>query len=274
MSLSFEPEIVFPDQPFEAAFIYFGAMAYPAQGDGREGRPGSEFANALAKFSIWSCSKARGLRYLREQYGDRAAVAPRKREFQGAFERGMRRVERRIAAYDLIGTQILRGFFGVMRLGTDAVQAGKPEEAYHMHPNGGPSPARAELWKKGTPSIRQIIAGAPTHWARKLSLNQTGAPANMTQKVKDDYARAFLPSVPVLHLAHAFCEAARRVGPSISGWEERNPLTAMLLNASLWIDDAIEQAETWRKVSHHFPGLPLLIPDTMIRLSRAELARK
>src|SRR5690606_13027913 len=106
--LSFEPEIVFPDQPFEAAFVYFGAMAYPEQGAGTEGRPGSEFANALAKFSIWSCCKARGLRYLREQYGDPSAVAPQKREFQGAFERGMRRVERRIAAYDLIGTQILR----------------------------------------------------------------------------------------------------------------------------------------------------------------------
>lgn len=270
MSLSFESEIVFPDHPYEAAFVYFAAMAYPDRGAGMEGQAGSEFATALAKFSIWSCSKARGLRYLREQYGDPSAVAPKKREFRGVFERGMRRIERRIAAYDLIGTQMLQGFFEVMRLGAEAVRAGKPEDAYHIHPGGGPSPARAELWQKGTPSIRRIIARAPTHWARKLSLNQTGAPADVSQKVKDDYERAFLPSIPVLHMVHGLTEAARRVGPSINHWEERNSLTAMLLNASLWIDKAIEQAEVWRQVSHHFPGMAPLSPDRMIRLRRAE----
>lgn len=263
-----EPEILFPDHPYEAAFVYFAVMAYPDQGAGMPGQPGSEFATALAKFSVWSCSKARGLRYLREQYGDPSIVAPKKREFRGVFDRGMRRVERRVAAYDLIGTQMLHGFFEVMRLGAEAIRAGKPEEAYHMHPNGGPSPARAELWQKGTPSIRRVIAGARSHWSRKLSLNQTGNPADAAQKVKDDYERAFLPSVPVLHMVHGLTQCAEKFGPSIGGWNERNPLIAMLLNANLWIEEAIEQAETWRQVSHHFPGMAPLSPDSMIRLRR------
>jgi hypothetical protein len=266
MRITFEPEIAFPSDPYEAAFVYLGVMAYPERGAGALNQPGSIFANALAQFSIWACSKAKGLRYIRDQKGDPTYVAPKKREFRGAFDRGMRRVERRFAAYDLIGTQLLQGFFEVMRLGGKAIQEGKAHEAYHMHPTGGPSPARAELWEQGTPSIRRIISTAPGHWSRKLSLNRTGPTADRAQKVKDDYERAFLPSVPVLHMAHGFAECAREIGPSINDWDERDPITAMLLNAELWIWEALVRAERWRLLSHHFPGMISLEPSDMVKL--------
>lgn len=266
MTISFEPEIGFPDDPYHAAFRYLAVMAYPDRNAGRAGRPGIKFADALAKFSLWACSKARGLPYIREQLGDPHFVAPKKREFVGPFERGMRRIDRRIAAYDLIGTQMLQGFFAVRALGAKAVHEGRAADAFHLHPAGGPSPARAELWDQGTPTIRKILAGAPDHWAEKLKLNHTGSPADRAQKLKDDYARAFKPSVPVLHMVHGFTECAERIGPSIDGWGERDPLTAMLLNANLWIWDAIDLAERWRQVIEYLPGLSLRADD-MIKLA-------
>lgn len=137
---AFEREIALPAHPYEAAMVYLAVMAYPEAGAGKEGNNGSKFATALASAAIWSCAKARGLRYVREQRNDPNFVAPKKRDFKGAFDRGMRRIHRRSAAYDLVGTQLVRGFFAATALGVQALREGRADDAYHMHPSGGPSP--------------------------------------------------------------------------------------------------------------------------------------
>lgn len=268
MCNGFEPEIEFPTDPYEAAFIYLALIAYPEKGAGEIGQAGSHFATALAQFSLWACSKARGLRYIREEKNDPGYVAPKKREFQGVFDRGMRRINRRIAAYELLGTQFLQGLFAVGALGSKAIAEGRAGEAYHMHPEGGPSPARKELWEQAMPSVRKVIGSAPLHWSDRLSLNLTGKPADNRQKIKDDYERAYLPSVPVLHMVHGFAECMHDIGPTINGWEEREPITAMLLNAELWIWKALELAESWRRIAPWFPGMSFQ-PSGMVALSWA-----
>lgn len=136
-----------------------------------------------------------------------------------------------------------------------------------MRPTGGPSPLRAEIWKASAVSPQQILRENQEHWSAKLQLNRTGKPADPEQKVKDDYDRAFLPSVPVLHMDHALDDCMRRHGPKIEGWADREPLTAMLLNAEFWIDEALELAEHWRK-GPHIPGKVTLTESDMIAIVR------
>lgn len=269
MTRAFETEIAFPDDPFEAAIVYLAAMAYPEQGAGEIGRPGSDFANALVKFCLWAARDARGLTWMRRERRDPGYTAPHQRDFRGPFQRGMRRIHRRIAAYDLIGTRLLHGFFGVCQLGARATREGRAEEAYHLHPSGGPSPARAELWAKATPSPRQLIARAEPHWSDRFGINLTGPAADRTSKSRDVYRRAFLPSVPVLHFVHGFTMCAEKHGPSIGNWERRDPLTAMLLNFPLWIWEALDLAEQWREVAG-FADMLDIGPGDMIRIVRID----
>ncbi len=267
--VAFEREIALPAHPYETAIVYLAVMAYPEAGAGQEGNHGSKFATALASAAIWNCAKVRGLRYIREQRNQPDFVAPKKRDFKGAFNRGMRRIHRRSAAYDLVGTQLVRGFFAATALGVQALREGRADDAYHMHPTGGPSPLREEIWEKATPSIRKIIAGSDDHWSKRLSLNDTGKPADHAQKVKDDYERGFTASVPVLHMMHGLNEAMDKHGPSINRWGEREPIMAMLLNAELWIGEAVRAAERWRANMHHSPAFRIG-PDDMIALKSSE----
>src|SRR3546814_4101672 len=82
---------------------------------------------------------------------DRTFCPPQRREFDRALEHGRRRIEQRIAAYDLRGEQMLRGFFRAMAFGAQAISDGHPESAFHMNPTAGPSPIRAEVIKASTP---------------------------------------------------------------------------------------------------------------------------
>lgn len=264
--ITFEPEIVLPADPYEAAIVYLAALAYPEAGAGHEGQRGSRFADALASAAIWSCAKVRGLRYIREQRNDPGYVAPKKRAFQGAFDRGMRRIYRRSAAYDLVGTQLVRGFFAASAIGQKAIREGRTDQVYHVHPEGGPSPMREEVWDKAMPSIRKVIASSGDHWSQRLSLNTTGKPADRDQKVKDDYDRAFLSSVPVLHMMHGLNQAMHEHGKAIPRWGEREPVMAMMMNAQLWIWDAVKWAEQWRQIAHHGPGTSFG-PDDMVALT-------
>jgi hypothetical protein len=266
IGLAFEPEVALPARPYEAAIIYLALLAYPEPDAGQESQPGSRFANALASAAIWRCTKARGLRYIREQRNEPAYVAPKKREFEGAFDRGMRRIYRRGAAYDLVGTRLMRGFFAATALGQKAIKEGRIEEAYHLHPNSSYSPLREEVWDKAMPSIRKVIGSSGDHWSQRLSLNTTGAPADRSQKAKDDYERGFRSSVPVLHMMHGLNQAMHVHGKSIPRWGEREPVMAMMMNAEIWIHDAVEWAEQWRQLAHHGPGMSLG-PDDMVALS-------
>ena len=144
MKFQFEPEIVFPEDRFEAAVMFFAVMAYPEQGAGRLGQPGSEFANALVDLCLWSYSKSHGLKRLHEKRNDPFFKAPRKNEFRGAFERGVRRLHRRAAAYDLFGTHILSKFFSQ---------------------------------KERKISVQSLIRQKERYWSGKFCLNRTGQPA-------------------------------------------------------------------------------------------------
>lgn len=263
----FERDVVFPSNPYEAAFVYCSVMAYPETGTGLPGGPGAEFASALAMFTLWATSKAKGLRFMREARSDPTYVAPKKREFQGTLDRGRRRIDRRLAAHDLFGSQLVTGFFNVRLLGARAIKEGRANEAFHMHPSGGPSPAREELWAVAVPSTRSFIAGSAAHWADKFALNTTAKPSDARQKAKDIKRRAFDPSIPVLHMAHALNQCAEKHGPQIPRWGKRDPILAMVLNAELWIWDALDIAESWRALPH-FPGFTYLQPERMVRLVR------
>lgn len=262
---AFELVVEFPDHPYDAACIYLGVMAYPEPEAGAIGAPGQLFAEALSKYQLWRMQKVKGLAFMRAARGDPYYVGPKKRDFEGAVERGLRRIDRRMAAYDFYGSQLITAFFSVRLLGAQAIREGRTEEAFHVDANGGPAPARAELWEKGTPSAHKMIRASGNHWPDRFALNETGPAADAKQRVKDVNRRGLTPSIPVLHMAHGLAEAARTVGPNIGGWEERDPFLALLMNAELWIWDAIERAETWRLTSLA-PGGLALSPDKMIKL--------
>lgn len=213
MSLQFEPEIVFPEDRYEAAVLFLAVMAYPEYGAGRLGQPGSEFAGALASLCLWSYSKSHGLKRLYEKRGDPLFKAPRKHEFQGSFERGVRRLHRRVAAYDLFGNHLMETFLR--------------GERKHI-------------------SVQNLLSRRERYWSEKFGLNRTGPPAEVGQKVRDIYRRAFRPSIPVIHMAHALNLVADKVIPTINGWDEREPWSTLIFNSDRWIWSAIDDAERWR----------------------------
>lgn len=249
MKQTFEPEVVIPDNDFEAAVIYFAVMAYPEVGAGQIGQPGSKFANALVDYCVWSAKQSRGLRWLREQRNDESFTAPHKRDFEGLLQRGLRRLRRRSVAYSIFGSQLLTGFFKVRRIGVEAIKGGRPEDAFVSIGQGRFGPAKADLWQSAIPSIRKVIRTDEEKWADRLALNKTGRPSDRDQKVKDLYERAFLSSVPVLHMAHGLESILDEASNSISGWGQREPFSALLLNSEKWVWKALDEAERWRCAS-------------------------
>lgn len=268
-SASFEREVQFPPNPYEATFVFFGLMAYPEQGSGQIGGSGCQFATALADYTLWATKRARGIRFLREGRSDSNFEAPRKRQFAGTIDRGRRRIDRRIAAYDLFGSQLLTAFCRVRMLGDQAVREGRGQEAFYSMPNGELSCARPELWARATPSPRQMISRSINRWSRKFGLNRTGCAADAAQKAKDLERRAFHSSIPVLHMTHAFVMCAEKHGPEIGGWGQRDPVLAMMMNAEKWIWEAIDIAERWRCVPH-LGGFDYLRKDRMVCLIRPQ----
>jgi hypothetical protein len=270
MKLDFEPEVAFPENDFEAAIIYIAVMAYPESGAGKVGSAGSNFANALASYCLWSTRQSRGLKWLRERRNDQSYVAPRKRDFEGVLQRGLKRVRRRSAAYSIFGTQLITGFFEVRRFGAEAIQNARPEDAFVELKKGGFGPVKPEIWKSSMPSVRKIISANGDKWADRLALNQTGKPSDPDQKVKDLYERAFLTSVPVLHMAHGLETILDDVTKTISGWDQREPFSALLMNSDKWVWKALREAERWRCASRI--GFRPFGPEDQIRLVLPESA--
>ena len=265
MTFKHEPEICFPARPYEAAIVFVAAIAYPELGAGLPDQRGSEFAHSILKFGEWARTKSQTLKEMRKQLGDPSYVAPREREFIRKFESGRRRISRRIAAYEIVGTQLLGGFLSVVQIGRKAIADGRADKVFDMASNEGFSPIKPEIWRKSVLSPRQIIAGSERRWSEKLGLNVTGSSADPLQKSRDLYQRAFLTSRPVLHMVHALNQCAYEIGPSLPRWGQRDPVIAMVFNAEAWIWKALEIAEQWRTMSHYAPGLAIS-PDDMIAI--------
>lgn len=190
--------------------------------------------------------KAKGLRFVREKFNEPDFRAPAHREFYGALTRGRRRLGRRAAAYSLMGTQLLNGFFAVRREAAALSAAGRDDEAFVRIPGAKYAPIHPSLWTRNTPSPRGIVNGNLDRWTEGFQLNATGNPADRSQKSKDLVRRAYAESRPALHMAHALNHVLMDVGPKFEGWGEWDPLLVLLWNSNEWIDAAVEDARRWR----------------------------
>ena len=268
--IDFEPEIVFPDNPFDAARVYLGAMAYPERGAGQPGGLGIAFTEAIWNYVVWNARQAKGLRYVRDRFGDPAFAPPAKRDFEGALNRGWRRLRRRSAAYGMIGTQMINGFFAATAEASRLEVAGRHDEAYQLPKGAKVNPVRPELWIRTMRSARHYVSGDVDRWAKKFGLNVTGKAADDDQKAKDLVRRAWVQSRPVLHMAHGFNCIVTDIGPTLEGWDDWDWLLVLMWHPDKWVWQAIETAETWRRLSqYHFT--PELAPDQMIALSARKI---
>ena len=238
--LDFEPEIELPENPFNAARVFLGALAYPERGAGQPGGLGAPFTAALWNYVVWNGRQAKGLRYVREKFGDPAFKPPGKRDFEGTLERGLRRLRRRSTAYSLIGTQMINGFFAVAAEQARLVREGRRDEAFVTLPGANFEPCRPELWTRSTRSPRQTIGRDVDRWAKRFGLNTTGTAADAAQKTKDLVRRAYLQSRPVLHMAHALDRVCDEIGPTLDGWDDWDWLLVLLWNPEAWVWKAIE----------------------------------
>lgn len=263
----FEPEVEFPSNPFDAARVFLGILAYPERGAGKPDRPGAVFAEAMWSRVIWSFRKARGLRAIRNELSDLSFKPPELREFEAIYFRGRRRLRRRSAAYSLYGTQLLNGFFAVREAASNLSAEGRMSEAFAGESDAAFRPIRPELWGRCMPSPSRVISSNLDGWAKRLSLNKTGRAADARQKVKDLAKRAYVQSRPVLHLAHAFDWACDEIGPTLPGWDESEGdfLLTMLVNAEKWIFPAIDEAVRWREA---LDGRPIghVTSDDLVKL--------
>lgn len=268
----FEPQILFPDNPFDAARVFLGAMAYPERGSGQPGGLGAPFTAALWNYVVWNGRQARGLRFVREKFGDPQFKPPAKRDFEGTLGRGARRLRRRSTAYSLVGTQLINGFFSVLADQARLTRDGRRDEAFVTSPDAKFEPCRPELWVRNTRSPRQTIAQDVERWAKRFGLNATGQTADSAQKTKDLVRRAYLQSRPVLHMAHAIEYVCTEIGPKLEGWDDLDWLLVLLWNPEAWVWEAIATANRWRETSqYHFT--PALAPTQMIELILPEHMR-
>lgn len=170
-SVEFEPLIRFPANPFDAARIYFAVMAYPERGAGQSGGLGLPFAEALWQYVIWDARKARGLASVRAKFHDRPFESPRKRDFEGALNRGLARLERRSAAYSVVGNQLVNGLLNGVLRAQKMVRDGRGDEAF-VRPLGDdkPNPIRNEIIAAETPSPRKIVGRDLARWSNSFGL--------------------------------------------------------------------------------------------------------
>lgn len=264
-SFDFEPVIEIPENPFDAARVYLSVMAYPERGAGQPDGLGVPFGEALWEYVVWDGRRAKGLRWIRDKFDDPQLQPPRKRDFEGALNRGLLRLERRVAAFDIVANQMVNGLINAGVKAHRLAAAGRQEEAYLIQPGAKFAPIRPELWEAATPSARRIVLRNFDRWSDRFALNKTGRPADPGQKAKDIVRRGFLQSRPVLHMAHGLNRICGEVGTTLEGWDDYDWLLVLLWNPEAWIWQAIEHAMTWRLLSR-LRQMPQLAPEQMIEL--------
>lgn len=272
-AIKFEPIVEFPDNPFDAACIYLGVMAYPELGAGQQGSQGARFTLALRNYVIWNHRYVRGLPALRKLLGNpRFKVSPQ-RSFERQVERGRRRILRRCAAFDIVGNQLINGFLNGMLDARRAAAAGRIGDAYDSDTASGRGAIRPEVIARATPSARRIIRRDIKHWSGRLGLNETGCAADLVQKERDLVSRGFLQSRPVLHLAHGLNKTLSKTEKTLEGWDKADWLLLLLWNAEHWVWQAIDDAVSWRLVAQWVPSGGLS-PAQMIELIPPKKCKK
>jgi hypothetical protein len=265
-AVDFEPVVEFPDNSFDAARVYLALMAYPERGAGQPGGPGVRFTEALWEYVVWDARRHKGLKATRERLGLSADLIPRKRDFEGALNRGLRRLERRVAAFDIVGNQLINGLLNGILRANAMVRAGRAGEAFVRPPGSdGVNPIRREIIARATPSPRQIVRRNADRWSQRFGLNDTGRSADQTRKAKDLIRRAYRQSIPVMHLTHGFAMIVAEIAPKLDGWDDFDWLLVLLWHSEQWVWHALQRAASFRMLAQ-FPDAGLPPQDAMIEL--------
>lgn len=270
MAESFEPLVEFPEEPNAAACVFFGVLAYPARGAGLPGQAGSHFASTLQKYQYWCLRKEKGLKAFKALARDSGISPPEWSKIKGPLHRGIERVLRRTTAYALYGTSMINGFFSARAELSATIRARLAERTPQS--NILPESLRRKIEAKSRPSVTAVLSSDIERWSRDFALTSGPRTARvnesqMQDRIRDLRRHAWKESVAVLHMAHALKLAVHRHGPKIGGWGERNPITALVMNGSLWVHEAIDTAEAWRLMTQaDLDGG--LSPSDLIQLTR------
>ena len=177
-----EEEVFLPsDDPYRAAAMFLAVMAYPGKDEGLLGAPGAKFCNAMLMDLCRQDRRANPQRYF-------GVKLPTQRDIQGDFMRGVRRIQRRLAARELAAhmTWEALGAF------TDA-------------PLFNPTPARIRANQK---PIATFVSPNLEGWAAAFSERYrppvVGERGELLKKLRANN----LESLPVLHMAQALYNSA------------------------------------------------------------------
>lgn len=249
-TIDFEPVVEFPENPFDAARLYLALTAYPERGAGHLDGRGARFTAALWNYVVWDGRRHKGLVKAREQLGARGAEIPHRRDFEGALERGLRRIERRVAAFDIFGNQLVNGLLNGINRANAMVREGRAGEAF-VRPPGSPgyNPIRREIIAAATPSPRQIIRRNLDRWSDRFSLNGPVQTADPTRKEKDLARRGYRESIPVMHLVHGLDRIAGEIAPTLAGWDHFDRILVLLWHSEQWVWEALRCAIRFRELA-------------------------
>lgn len=280
-AIDFEPEVEFPEDPFLAARLYLALMAYPERGAGLPSGQGASFAAALGSYVMWHRRRNHGLQSVRKMIGNPEYRPPRRRDFEGALERGRRRLVRRFAAFEIVGNQLINAIFNAGIVARRVAAERTPADAFYVSSENIYGAIRQEIWDKATPSARGIVRRDPEKWAARFSLNETGASADTVQKERDLVSRGFLQSRPVLHMAHGLNQFLADSDDPFPGFGEVDWLLLLIWHAESWVWRALQDAVQWRGVAHwerimvgpdHM--VELILPKNVQENAHCETARK
>ena len=185
LAIDFERTVEIPANPFDAARVYLAVLAYPERGAGLSGGLGVPFAEALWQYVVWDRRRAKGLRDVRCLLADPTFMPPRRRDFEGALNRGRNRLQRRIAAFDIVGNRMINGFLNAGLEARRLAAADRADEAFERAPGSTYAPIKQEVWDRNTPTARRIVHRDLDRWSERFGLNETGRPADAVQKGKD-----------------------------------------------------------------------------------------
>src|SRR3546814_3403326 len=155
---------------------------------------------AFWEYYMWNWRRVRGLREVRAALAAPRFNTPRQRRFEGAVERGRRRIMRRFAAFDIVGSQMVSAMFNANDIAYRMKSAG--EDPFERSHTGGHATLRTDIWQRAMPSARRIIRNNLPGWSESFDLKESVVPADPIQKERDLVARGFVQSRPVIHMVH------------------------------------------------------------------------